>query len=241
MDIKVSQVYELMPPVIPGDIRWVFFATVLVTLIVAATLMARLKAPLWGVLCMPIWAVVSIGVAKSGYLIDGATIKPLFMLIPAIPIGLMAYLINSGRLDHGLESIHPTWLVLPQANRIVIEWVLAGLAMAQIIPTRMSYHGSNFDVLSGIAGLVLGLIMLVKPLPVRYTILYNYAGLLLLLNIVVTAILSAPLPIQVFTEPPVNSMVAFMPMILLPAVLVPFAATLHLLGLRKVKLIPDQE
>lgn len=238
MDIKVTQVYELMPPIIPGDIRWVFFATVLVTLVISTALLAKLKAPLWGVLFFPIWAVVAIGLANSGYLIDGPLIKPVFIILPVFPIALMAYLIYKGRLDAGLKEISQGWLLLPQANRIVIEWVLAGLATASIIPNRMSYHGSNFDVLSGIGGLGLGLAILFRPYLATYARIYNYVGLALLLNIVITAVLSAPLPIQVFTAPPINTMVAFMPMILLPSILVPIAATLHLLSLRKDKLVP---
>jgi hypothetical protein len=66
---------------------------------------------------------------------------------------------------------------------------------------------------------------------------FNIVGSVLLFAIVVIAVLSAPLPIRQFWNEPSNSMIAFFPMILLPTIIVVFAAALHGLSLRQVMLL----
>ena len=61
------------------------------------------------------------------------------------------------------------------------------------------------------------------------------AGLLLLANIVVVAILSAPLPFRQFFNEPANTVIADFPWVWLPGVLVPVAYALHLLSWRQVE------
>ena len=63
---------------------------------------------------------------------------------------------------------------------------------------------------------------------------WNVLGTALLATIVTIAILSAPLPIRVFTEGPTNVWVTGFPGVWLPAVLVQAALLGHLLVFRKL-------
>jgi hypothetical protein len=72
----------------------------------------------------------------------------------------------------------------------------------------------------------------------KVAIVWNIAGLLLLANIVVIAILSTPFPFRVFMNDPANTIVFYFPFIWLPSVAVPFALLLHLISLRR--LLHDQ-
>ncbi len=228
----------LQPPYIDGDIKAAFGIMVLLTLVYAVYLTVRLNSPLWLVWLMPGWAVVATVVARSGRLINQDQISPIFILLPTLPIVLWLLMMRSKRQDQGLKQLPHVLLILPQALRIGIELVLAELFWHKVIPFQMTFEGYNFDVLSGIGALVLGLLLMLKPIQVTPKIIrwYNYIGLALLVNIVVIAVLSAPLPIRQFMNAPANTMVAFFPMILLPTIIVPMAAVLHLLSLRKLGL-----
>jgi hypothetical protein len=228
----------LQPPYIDGDIKAAFGIMVLLTLVYAVYLTVRLKSPLWLVWLMPGWAVVATVVARSGRLINQDQISPLFILLPTLPIAFWFLAMRTKRLDDGLKRLPNVWLILPHALRIGVEWVLAELYWDKVIPFQMTFEGYNFDVLSGIGALVLGLLLVLKPNQVTPKIIkwYNYIGLTLLVTIVMIAVLSAPLPIRQFMNAPANTMVAFFPMILLPTIIVPMAAVLHLLSLRKLDL-----
>ena len=73
-----------------------------------------------------------------------------------------------------------------------------------------------------------------KSYSLKLAVVFNIMGMLLLLNILVIAILSMPTPIRYFMNEPSNTLVAQFPFILLPAVLVPLAYTMHIFSLRQL-------
>ena len=67
-------------------------------------------------------------------------------------------------------------------------------------------------------------------------LLYNIAGLVLLVNIVAVSALSLPTPLRAFHNEPDSSLITTFPFIYLPGLLVPLAYTLHILSLRQWKM-----
>jgi hypothetical protein len=65
-------------------------------------------------------------------------------------------------------------------------------------------------------------------------ILWNVICLLLLLNIVITAIVSTPSPWRIFMNEPANYIVTYFPISWLPGMLVPFAYYLHAISLMQL-------
>ena len=59
-------------------------------------------------------------------------------------------------------------------------------------------------------------------------------GLLLLGNIAAIAVLSTPLPFRFFMNEPANTIVFNFPFVWLPVFVVPFAALLHVLSIKKI-------
>jgi uncharacterized membrane protein len=107
--------------------------------------------------------------------------------------------------------------------------------MADKLPVQMTFEGKNFDVITGILALPVGYILLrKKSYATKLAIAFNVIGILLLLNILVIAVLSMPTPLRYFMNEPSNSIVAQFPFILLPAILVPVAYTLHIFSLRQL-------
>lgn len=131
-------------------------------------------------------------------------------------------------------------LVGYQAFRIVVEWLLHRLYAEGVVPVQMTWSGRNFDVISGITALVIGLWLVRSNRRPRGVLLaWNLLGLALLANIVTVAVLSAPVPFRRFTEGPPNLLPSAFPFIWLPTFLVQLALFGHL-ALFRALLRPDQ-
>ncbi|MEM9490035.1 MAG: hypothetical protein AAGC55_12885, partial [Myxococcota bacterium] len=160
--------------------------------------------------------------------------RPVFLIAPVTVLTLAAGLGRWGRrMADGLS-----WAALIgfQAFRIPVELVLHGLYGEGIVPARMTYVGWNFDIVTGVVGAALA-IAVVRGMRLSRPLLwaFNIGGLLLLLNIVGIAVLSIPTPVQVFTEPPANTVVLTLPYVWLASLLVPFAMLGHIVSFRKLR------
>jgi hypothetical protein len=122
-----------------------------------------------------------------------------------------------------------------QVFRVPVEGVLAALASAGVAPPQMTWHGWNFDVLTGLSAPLVAWLAGQNRLGVRGLLTWNGLGLLLLANVVTIAILSTPTPLRVFTNEPANTFVTAWPWVWLPTFLVPAALFGHLLAFRKLR------
>ena len=126
-------------------------------------------------------------------------------------------------------------MVTLQAFRIPVELLLHELYVEGIVPVQMTYMGRNFDVLTGISGLLLGLWLLGrKPIPRGVVLLWNLLGLALLVNIVAIAVVSTPVPFRRFLDSPSHTLPSTFPFIWLPSFLVQVALGSHLLIFRQL-------
>jgi hypothetical protein len=125
-------------------------------------------------------------------------------------------------------------LVLFQSFRFPLELLMHRAYQEGLMPVQMSYHGRNLDILTGMSALVLGSILLWRPLPRALLWLWNLSGLGLLINVVGVAILSTPSPFRQFHNDPPNIWVLEMPFVWLPTVMVLAALFGHLAVGRKL-------
>lgn len=177
------------------------------------------------------WSLLCGVLSYTGFFRDTDAMPPRFLLVllPAILIVIILY----RSLD--TSRIRPLALLALHIVRIPVELVLYRLYLAGKIPQQMTFEGWNFDILSGITALVLLLYFLLRkqqPGGVLFR-LWNLAGIILLAIIVITAILSSPLPVQVFAFDQSNRAILEFPYTLLPAVVVPMVLLSHLLSLKK--------
>jgi len=135
-----------------------------------------------------------------------------------------------------LAALPPVWPVAAQAFRIPVEIVLWRLAVAGAIPELLSFHGRNVDILVGLTAPVVAYACFVRRAwPVGVARWWNWAGIVILLNVVVHAQLSAPTPWRIFETDPPATFIADWPYIWLPGFLVPLAWLLHAVSLRQLR------
>ena len=123
-------------------------------------------------------------------------------------------------------------LTLVHTIRLPVELVLLWLFQAGTVPQIMTFEGRNFDILSGLtAPLAYFLAFRSGRINRGVLIVWNLFALLLLFNIVITAALSLPSPMQRLGLDQPNVAVMFFPYIWLPAVVVPIVLFSHLASL----------
>jgi hypothetical protein len=169
-----------------------------------------------------------------GFFADFSALPPRLILALLPPLFLVLLFIRSKAGKQVLQHIQPQWLIYLQSFRIPVEIALWLLVRNGILPVQMSFEGRNFDILTGLLAFPVGYYCFVKKTwPPVIAVLYNMAGLVLLLNIVTISTLSMPTPLRVFHNQPDSSLLTRFPFIYLPGVLVPLAYTLHILSLRQ--------
>lgn len=170
--------------------------------------------------------------AQRGFFALFSTLPPRVALaiVPSLVAMLvLAFLPATRRLASALPK---AWLLAPQAFRILIEVVLWQLAVQHRVPRQMTFEGSNFDVLTGLSAPVIAWAA-ARGLSRRWIVLWNWAGLALLTNVVVTALLAAPTRFQVLHTDPPNRIIGSFPYIWLPCFAVTAAYFLHFVSLRR--------
>lgn len=123
-----------------------------------------------------------------------------------------------------------------QVFRIPVELLIHHAATQGIAPMEMTYSGRNMDILSGITAVILALFLFRGHVSSKWILGWNLLSLALLINVVGTAILTMPHPLQVIPTDTPNIWVTFSPFILLPGVLVCSALFGHLLVFRHLRI-----
>jgi hypothetical protein len=119
--------------------------------------------------------------------------------------------------------------------RVPVEVVLYWLLVHKAVPAVMTFEGNNFDIVSGISAPIIyywGFVK--KSIDKRWIIGWNVICLLLLLNVVVTAVLAAPTPLQQIAFDQPNIAIMYFPFVLLPSLIVPFVLMAHVVTLRRL-------
>jgi hypothetical protein len=143
------------------------------------------------------------------------------------------FLTHRGRVYvDGLRLDTLTWL---HVVRVPVELVLFGLFLYKVVPDLMTFEGRNWDILSGLsAPLVYYAVFRGKQFRRRALLSWNIVCLGLLLNVVITAILAVPSPMQrlAFDQP--NVAVLYFPYIWLPNCVVPLVLLAHVAAIRQL-------
>lgn len=186
-------------------------------------------------LALGAWLGITATLAGGGLLRDFARLPPPLFLLVAVSLLLtlsVAFSAVGKRLALGLGVAA---LIGFQAFRLPLELFLFQMEQAGIVPVQMTFAGRNFDILTGITAIPVAWLVARGRLPAWGALLWNLLGLGLLVNIVVVAILSTPVPFRAFHEGPANTIVAEAPFVWLPVFLVMAALLGHLLLFRRLR------
>lgn len=154
------------------------------------------------------------------------------IVIPVVAI-LLLVLFSKG-LSQILEHIPAHQIIVMQNFRVFVEVLLWLLFVAAMLPEQMTFEGRNFDILAGLTAPVISWLLYRNKISKTVAILWNFASIGLLINIVTIAVLSTPSPWRIFFEEPSNTVVTVFPISFLPGFLVPLAYTLHLFSLKQL-------
>jgi hypothetical protein len=195
-----------------------------------------------GVGALPVLAVLLAYLVIPGVLAKSGALDR-YSPLPAPPLVLLAGLglLTAGFVFSPLGSrlaigVSVGAVVALQAFRIPVELLLHRLYAEGAVPVQMTYSGRNFDVITGVTGLVLGAWLLSgRTAPRGLVLVWNVLGLALLVNIIGIAMLSAPVPFRRFTEGPPNLLPSTFPYVWLPSFLVQVALGSHLLVFRQLR------
>ena len=217
---------------------------VALVLVVLGILVRGLRHAKWGWLPIAslgvVYLVVPAVLARAGML-DRYSPLPAPALLLLLGLSLVSVAGDFSPLGTRVAvAIAPAGIVVLQSFRVAVEWLLHRLYLEGAVPVEMTYSGRNWDVVSGLTGLVLGIWLLAgRPVSRVVLLVWNVLGLSLLLNIVTVAILATPVRFRQFTGGPPNLLPSTFPCIWLPSFLVQLALASHVIVFRQLIAAPD--
>lgn len=187
-------------------------------------LLLRLILLLWILL---ISALTYLGIPQQ---IDTLPPRLVLMVLPTLITISLLFVLPTGR--RWMDSLDIKRLLWVHVVRIPVELCLYGLFIAKAVPEIMTFAGRNFDILAGITAPVMMYLYGKKQLSKTGLLIWNFLSLILLANIVITAVLSAPFPFQQFGFEQPNIAVLNFPFVWLPTCVVPLVLASHLICIR---------
>lgn len=177
------------------------------------------------------WLIFTAVLALGGFYLKTDGFPPRFAFAPFPTLLFIAFLFIFYRQNF-IEKLPLKVLTLLHIIRIPVEIVLFWLYQNGQVPNVMTFESRNFDILSGISAPIIYWLAFRNNQTNRpLLIVWNIICLLLLVNIVTTAILSLPTNFQQFGLNQPNRAVLYFPYIWLPAIVVPIVIFSHLTSL----------
>lgn len=188
------------------------------------------------------WLALQSFLAKINFYLVTDSIPPRFILIVGAPLLLILILFITRAGKRFIDSLSLKVLTILHVVRIFVEIILFLLFLYKYVPKLMTFEGRNFDIIAGLTAPFVAYYGFVKhTLNKNFLLVWNVISLLLLLNIVVNAVLSAPFSFQQFAFDQPNVAVLYFPFVWLPAFIVPVVLFSHLVLIRRLSKneIPD--
>lgn len=184
---------------------------------------------------IPSWLILQAALSLSGFYLQTEKLPPRIFLFAVLPALLLIVLLFVFYSKSFISTFSLKILTLLSIVRIPVELVLFWLFEYNQIPQIMTFEGRNLDILSGITAPLVAWLAFRNENPNRILLfVWNIFALLLLFNIVITAFLSLPSPIQQLALEQPNRAVLHFPFIWLPAFVVPVVFFSHLVSLRQI-------
>ncbi len=181
------------------------------------------------------WLIFTAILAKGEFFEDTASFPPRIALIGIIPSVIFIVFLFVAYRSSFIEKLPLRTLTALHIIRIPVEIVLLWLFQSGSVPRSMTFEGNNFDILSGITAPIICFIAFRgKKVNRPVLIVWNLLALGLLVNIVVSAIISFPSPMQQLSLDQPNTAIMYFPLVWLPTVVVPIVLFSHLASLWKL-------
>jgi hypothetical protein len=144
-------------------------------------------------------------------------------------------LFNSRKGQTFLDQVDLKTLTIFHSIRIPVEIILVILYWSGVMSVYITFEGTNFDLFSGVtAPMVFFLAFWHRKVNKNLLFSWNILCLLLLLNVVITAIFCMPSPLQKLAFDQPNIAILYFPYVLLPTMIVPLVLLAHLIAFRQL-------
>ncbi len=183
-----------------------------------------------------LWLLVQAVISRTGLYYEHTRQMPPPFVLATFPCALtIIFLFVTRKGRRFIDGMDLKMLTILHIVRILVEIVLLWLFLHKVVPQVMTFEGRNFDILAGISAPVIYYIAFrAGRTHKKLLLIWNVIGILLLLNIVSIAVLSAPFPIQQLGFEQPNIAVLYFPFIWLPACVVPLVLFSHLASIRQL-------
>jgi hypothetical protein len=186
-------------------------------------------------LIITIWMLIQAAISLTGFYTFTHGMPPRFILLLLPPLILILFLFFSKRGQSFIDKLDLKWLTWLHIVRIPVEIVLFWLFLHRAVPKLMTFEGWNLDIISGLTTPVMIFIAFRQQLLNKSLLIaWNVICMLLLVNIVLIAVLCAPVDFQklAFGQPDVA--IFYFPFSWLPSCIVPLVLFSHLAAIRKL-------
>ncbi len=185
------------------------------------------------VILVAVWVAVQSIMGISGFYTVTDSMPPRFQFLLLPPLVFTIVQLSTRRGHAFMDSLNLKVLTIIHTARIPVEIVLYWLSIRKAIPELMTFEGRNFDIIAGLTAPIIYYFIFVRKIGGRLMlIVWNLLGIVLLLNIIINGILSAPTPFQQFAFEQPNIAVLHFPFLLLPACIVPLMLFSHISSIR---------
>jgi hypothetical protein len=226
---------------LPFHIPLVFILTTLTTLVFFAVSMlqsssevVRNRANIIS-LSLLLWLIFQSTLSLNKWYMDRVSVPPhiTFPIAVAMVVLLSVFLSKKGqRFESSLSLQTLTWLHIV---RVPVELCLLGLSQHKQVPTSMTFHGFNFDIVFGITSPLMAVLYFNrKKISNTALLIWNFLGIVSLLTIVVIAAGAAPTAFQQWDFQTPNYAVTHFPFIWLPSFIVPVVLFAHIKAIRQL-------
>jgi hypothetical protein len=175
-----------------------------------------------------LWLILQAYLANSGFYLKVSSEPFRFLLAapPAILFIASIFISKNGR--SWIETLSIQKLTVIHLVRIPVEITLYWFYLSKMIPELMTFSGRNFDILAGLtAPIIYYLVFIKKVIGKRGLLLWNFICLGLLLNIIISAVLSVPTSFQQLAFDQPNIAILHFPLVWLPTFVVPIVLFSH--------------
>jgi len=182
-----------------------------------------------------IWLIAQSIAGIRGFYKVTDTLPPRFFMLVAPPLLFIAVLFFTASGKKFIDNLNTKYLTFLHTIRVLVELVLFWLFVHKAVPQIMTFEGRNFDIISGLTAPVIFYFGFIKKtLSNKILLLWNLTCLVLLINIVTIAVLSAPFSFQKLAFDQPNIALLYFPFIWLPCCIVPIVLFSHLAVVRQL-------
>ena len=223
---------------LPDYISWMFILTTLATLYILYHIIRSVNTQTGFIsfLLLVVWLTLTGKLAQENYFMDFETIPPRFLLVfpPMLIVIISLFIVKNSRTY--ITKMPIELLTYLSIIRIPVELVLWWLMLYGKVPELMTFEGRNFDIIAGITAPFIAYFCFTKKVwSIKVALVWNFLGLALLLNIIINALLSAPLPFQQFAFDRPNIGLMYFPFIWLSAFVAPVVLFSHIASIMIIK------